>query len=374
MHRQAFPQYYVDRTLPVTRAAIATGLLLVIAITVFDVLLMPAAFSEQVVPLRLMTMVVPLLGALGATFLLSQRRWLPYLLLMVAMLIGFSALYSSVVVTQSDPSRVFGNTLFITFIIYLVLGLNFWQSVTAGWSIFVVYLAFGLGYGMTTQEMTYGALLLGASNLIGSYASFCLERNARDIYETNAELKRLARTDSLTGLYNRRTFDEHLAKVWKQARRDEKKVAVAVADIDHFKLYNDCYGNRMGDDCIRSVAGALEQSVGRPLDLVARYDGAAFAVVLYDPTAGFLESLTRSLCHKVLDLDIEHKASEATPTVSLSVGAAIANASGTMTPDQLLRQTDDALYEAKTRGRNQAIVYRAEWGQQTTSHLAAVLL
>ena len=105
-----------------------------------------------------------------------------------------------------------------------------------------------------------------------------------------------------------------------------------------------------------------------------RYDGAAFAIVLYDPTPGFLESLTRSLCHKVVDLDIEHKASEATPTVSLSVGAAIAGAAGTMTPDQLLRQTDDALYEAKTQGRNQAIVYRAEWGQQTTSHLAAVLL
>ena len=97
-------------------------------------------------------------------------------------------------------------------------------------------------------------------------------------------------------------------------------------------------------------------------------------MVLYDPTPGFLESLTRSLCHQVVDLDIEHKASEATPTVSLSVGAGIADAAGTMTPDQLLRQTDDALLEAKSQGHNQAIVYRAEWGQQTTSHLAAVLL
>lgn len=374
MQHQSFPQYYVDRTLPVTRAAIGTGLLLVIAITVIDLLLMPKAFSEQVVPLRMMTMVVPLLGALGATFLLSKRRWLPYLLLSVAMVIGFSSLYSSVAVTDSDARMVLGNTLFITFNIYLVLGLNFWQSVTAGWSIFVVFLAFGFGYGVLAHEVTYGALLLGASNLIGSYASYCLERNAREIYDSNEELKRLARTDGLTGLYNRRTFDEHLAKVWKQARRDEKQIAVAVADIDFFKLYNDCYGNRKGDDCIKAVAGTLEETVSRPLDLVARYDGAAFAMVLYDPTPGFLESLTRSLCHKVVDLDIEHKASEATPTVSLSVGAAIADASGTMTPDQLLRQTDDALYEAKTQGHNQAVVYRAEWGQQTTSHLAAVLL
>jgi len=84
--------------------------------------------------------------------------------------------------------------------------------------------------------------------------------------------------------------------------------------------------------------------------------------------------LTRSLCHKVVDLDIEHIASEATPTVSLSVGAAITEATGSTTPEQLLRQADDALYEAKNQGRNQAIVYRTEWGQQTTSHLAAVLL
>ena len=374
MQHPSFPQYYVDRTLPVTRASIGTGLLLVIAITVIDVFLMPEAFIEQVVPLRITTMVVPLLGVLGATFLLSKRRWLPYLLLSVAILIGFSSLYTSVIATQSDARMILGSTIFLTFNIYLVLGLNFWQSMTAGLSIFAVFLAFGFGFGVPSHEVTYGAFLLGASNLIGSYASYCLERNAREIFDGNEELKRLVRTDSLTGLYNRRTFDEHLAKVWKQARRDEKQVAVAIADIDHFKLYNDCYGTREGDDCIKAVAGTLEAAVGRPLDLVARYDGAAFAMVLYDPTPGFLDSLTRSLCHQVVDLDIEHKASEATPTVSLSVGAAIVDATGTMTPDQLLRQTDDALYEAKTQGRNRAVVYRTEWGQQTTSQLAAVLL
>ena len=95
MQHQSFPQYYVDRTLPVTRAAIGTGLLLVIAITVIDVLLMPKAFSEQVVPLRMMTMVVPLLGALGATFLMSKRRWLPHLLLSVAMLAWFARIGAS---------------------------------------------------------------------------------------------------------------------------------------------------------------------------------------------------------------------------------------------------------------------------------------
>ena len=374
MQEQAFRQYYVDRTLPVARAAIGTGVALVIAVTIIDMYLMPKAFIEEVVPLRIMAMVVPMLGVVGATFLLNKRSWFPYMLQAVAILVGVSSLLTSYIAMQTDADMVFGGTIFLTFSIYLVLGLNFRQSMMAGWSIYVTFLGMGIGLSMPAHDVVYGGLLLGASNLFGTYASYRLERNAREIFDNDQALKRLARTDALTGLYNRRTFDEHLAKVWKQARRDDKQIAIVIADIDHFKLYNDCYGNPKGDACIKRVAETLGAAVSRPLDLVARYNGAEFAMILYDPTPVFLDSFTRSLCHQVVDLDIEHRASEVTPTVSLSVGAAIAEAAGNMTPDQLLRQADDALYEAKSQGRNQPIVYRTEWGQQTTSHLAAVLL
>lgn len=374
MQEQAFRQYYVDRTLPVARAAIGTGVALVIAITIIDMYLMPKAFVVEVVPLRVMAMVVPMLGVVGATFLFNKSSWFPYLLQAVAILVGVSSLLTSYIATQTDTEMVFGGTIFLTFSIYLVLGLNFRQSMMAGWSIYVTFLGMGIGLSMPAHDVIYGGLLLGASNLFGTYASYRLERNAREIFDNDQALKRLARTDVLSGLYNRRTFDEHFAKVWKQARRDDKQIAIVIADIDHFKLYNDCYGNPKGDACIKRIAATLGAVVSRPLDLVARYNGAEFAMILYDPTPVFLESFTRSLCHQVVDLDIEHRASEATPTVSLSVGAAIAEAAGNMTPDQLLRQADDALYEAKSQGRNQSIVYRTEWGQQTTSHLAAVLL
>lgn len=108
--------------------------------------------------------------------------------------------------------------------------------------------------------------------------------------------------------------------------------------------------------------------------MVARYGGEEFVIALYDPTPGFLDSFARGLCQKIIDLDIEHEASETTPVVSLSIGAAITEASGHVKADQLIRQADDALYEAKSQGRNQAVIYRSEWGQQTTANLASVLV
>ncbi len=374
MQDAAFRQQYIEQNLPVARAALAVGIVLVIAVSIIDLYLMPEAYVTRVVPLRLGTMLVPMLAVVGATFLVARQTWLPYLIAGVAVLIGVGSVMVGVVAAQTGAPMVFGAAIYVIFNIYLVLGLNLRQSVVCGGSVFAAYLGLSFGHDIAGPAVTYGAIILGASNVIGAYASFRLQHNAFEIFEGRRELKRLARIDGLTGLYNRHTFDEHFSKVWRQARRDDKQVAVVIAAIDHFKLYNDCYGNPKGDKCLNAIAEALRESISRPLDLIARYDGGQFALILFDPTLNFLESLTHGLCHKVVDLDIEHKASEVTPTVSLSVGAAIAAAAGNLTPEQLLRQADDALYEAHCKGRNQAVVYRTEWGQQTTSQLAAVLL
>jgi len=370
---QEFRRYHTSRSLPAARAAIVIGMVLVIAICVLDMLGKPQVFVEQAVSLRIMLMLIPMSVVLGATFLARKQSWLPYLIAFGALLVGLSALMVGVISMRLGGPLIYLGVIFTTFNIYLVLGLTLRQSVATGWSIFLAYIGFGFVFGAPLLEMAYGVLILGFSNVIGSYASLLLERSARENFDNKREFMRLTRTDGLTGLFNRRAFDQHLRQLWSQARRDDKKIAVIVADIDHFKLYNDCYGHRMGDDCIKAVADALAESVSRPLDIVARYGGEEYVIVLYDPTANFLESFARDLCQKVVDVDIEHKASETAPNVSLSIGAAITEAAGHVTADQLIRQADDALYEAKNQGRNQAIVYRTEWGQQTTAHLAALL-
>ena len=369
-----FRRYYIGRMLPAARTAISLGLALIIAVSVLDVFLMPQTFVERIIPLRIVTMLIPLVVVIGATFVAKARYWLPYLIAFVAFLVGVAVLLVGTIAERAGAPVVSSAIIFTTFTIYLVLGLTLRQSASAAWSILLVYAGMSIALDAPLRDSGYGILFLVFSNLIGTGASFLLERHAREIFDNKRELMRLVRTDGLTGLFNRRAFDQHLRQLWKQGQRDDKQIAVVVADIDHFKLYNDCYGHRMGDDCIKAVADVLAASVNRPLDIVARYGGEEYVIVLYDATSGFLATFARSLCQNVVDLNIEHKASETAPSVSLSIGAAITDAAeGSVTADQLLRQADDALYEAKNQGRNQAIVYRTEWGQQTTAHLAAML-
>ncbi len=369
-----FRQHYLERMLPYVRASLSLGIALVVIVSIIDMLLTPRAFFEPVVPLRLMTMLLPLAIAMGAAIFLKERRGLPYLLVGVSMVVGVAAIWIDTLATGNDIPGASWPIVYIIFSAYLVLGLTFRQSVAVGWSLFVLFVAIGLAQGIPPPQLTYGALFLGGCNLVGSWGAFILERSARELFDDKRELVRLVHTDGLTGLFNRRTFDQHLRQVWKQAQREKNHIAVIVADIDHFKLYNDCYGHRMGDDCIKAVADVLANSVSRPLDMVARYGGEEYVILLYDPDPDFLQSYVQGLCHDVADLEVEHKASEALHSVSLSIGAALTDASSNVAADQLIRQADDALYEAKNQGRNRAIVYRTEWGQQTTANLAAILI
>jgi diguanylate cyclase (GGDEF)-like protein len=369
-----FRLHYVQRMLPFARASLCLGLLLVIAVCILDMLLLPRAVFEPAIPLRILTMLIPLAAALSAAYMLHDRSWLPYLFAAVAVTAGLSAQWIDTIAAGIEIRGVSWGVFYITFNAYVALALNLRQSVFVGGTIFAAYFVTGIVAGAPPQQLAYGILFLGAANLIGGWAAFTLERSAREAFDDKHELVRLTHTDGLTGLFNRRTFDQHLRQVWKQAQREEHRIAVIVADIDHFKLYNDCYGHREGDVCIKAVADVLAASVSRPLDLVARYGGEEYVVILYNPEPLFLDAYVRRLCKSVVDLGIEHKASETTHTVSLSIGAAISETYSSITADQLIRQADDALYEAKNLGRNRPVVYRPEWGQQTTASLAAVLI
>ncbi len=168
------------------------------------------------------------------------------------------------------------------------------------------------------------------------------------------KISQLVLTDPLTGLGNRRRFDQALASEWDRAMREKRALAVLMVDIDHFKKFNDTHGHAAGDDCLKTVARAMHDHCGRPGDLVCRWGGEEFAVILPGTDAGGALHLARELVGAVSALGLAHGTSPVAPAVTISVGAAAAKPEAGSSASALVEKADAALYAAKQAGRNQA--------------------
>ncbi len=159
--------------------------------------------------------------------------------------------------------------------------------------------------------------------------------------------------DGLTGVHNRRHFDERLAAEWGRAVRNGTPLSVVLLDVDFFKRYNDRYGHQAGDDCLRQIAAALKEGLRRPTDLVARYGGEEFVCLLPDTDLGGAILLAERLGQQVFARQIEHADSSVAPVVTVSLGVCGKHEEAAGTAEALLRGADAQLYVAKSRGRHQ---------------------
>ena len=166
-------------------------------------------------------------------------------------------------------------------------------------------------------------------------------------------LHALAYMDGLTGIANRRQFDQQLQVEWRRCRRSGLPLALLLLDIDYFKQYNDLYGHQQGDDCLRSVAHALRRQLGRAQDLVARYGGEEFVCLLPECDLAGATHLAHTLRQAVQALGMAHAGSAAAGVVTISLGVACVVPDAHSTPETLLASADARLYRAKQRGRNQ---------------------
>ena len=186
-------------------------------------------------------------------------------------------------------------------------------------------------------------------------AFFALREVQRQLQLTNAELQRLSATDALTGIPNRRVFDETLLGEWKRAIREQTWFTVLIIDIDHFKLFNDHYGHQAGDDTLCQVAQALNTIIRRPGDLLARYGGEEFGAILPSTDLNGSEATSHRFIEVVQNLNINHQKSTTAKTVTISLGAASVIPTLELDPQNVLEAADKALYDAKKGGRNRAI-------------------
>lgn len=167
------------------------------------------------------------------------------------------------------------------------------------------------------------------------------------------EVLRLSVTDGLTGLLNRRYFMSEYEKERKRAVRDKFPLSILMIDIDYFKQYNDTYGHLSGDDCLITVSIAIRESISRPGDCVARFGGEEFIILLANTKQEGAEVIAEEILKSIRNTKVEHKSSNVSPYISVSIGLASTVPSNDLIGDKLIQQADDALYLAKERGRNQ---------------------
>ena len=180
-----------------------------------------------------------------------------------------------------------------------------------------------------------------------------LRVSQQQLLDTNLMLQRLMNSDGLTGLSNRRHFDEYLELEWRRAMREQQQLSLLMIDVDYFKVYNDSFGHLAGDEALRQVAEAIRGSSSRPSDLPARYGGEEFALVLPNTSPGGARLVAEKLRQTVVALGIPHTAPTAQSSLTVSIGLATQTPAIGSNCRQLISAADKGLYQAKNSGRNQ---------------------
>ena len=169
------------------------------------------------------------------------------------------------------------------------------------------------------------------------------------------QLANMSMIDGLTGIANRRRFDDYLDQEFRRGARNEYPVSLLMLDIDEFKIYNDSFGHQKGDECLKAVAVEIKGHSRRPSDLVARYGGEEFAVILPDTPLGAAEMLAEKIRAGVEGLGLAHADASAGAFVTLSIGAACTEDGAAGLAD-LIEAADKCLYRAKETGRNRVVI------------------
>lgn len=179
-----------------------------------------------------------------------------------------------------------------------------------------------------------------------------LRQTKAALQEANLELQRIANTDGLTQIANRRCFDETLEQEWQRLRREQQPLSLILCDIDYFKPYNDHYGHQAGDACLQQVAKVISECIKRPADRVARYGGEEFAIILPNTDQLGAIAIVEAIQSSLQALKIPHAASVVAPHVTLSLGVSCLVPTTHSSCQVLISTADMALYQAKTLGRN----------------------
>jgi len=298
-------------------------------------------------------LIAPLL-AIGLVGVHTRRakgnlRWVARL---AAAAIGLGMVACQLRIYEAGTHVILPGLILTVLYIYFFPAFFFFEAALVNAVILAGYLAAASILDVSSALLVYDGFVLVFANMIGASVSYAFETARRTSFLESLLLNELVANDGLTGIHNRRMFDEHVNVTWQQAIREKQRMALLLVDIDHFKLYNDHYGHQKGDECLRAVAATLKRSARRPLDFTARYGGEEFAVVLYSPTRDYVAELPIVIQDAIAALAIAHAASTCSAHLTVSIGVAYVQPGAQRSVHGFVQLADEALYEAKDQGRN----------------------
>jgi diguanylate cyclase (GGDEF)-like protein len=355
---EEFRQYFAQNNLK--RARIMP--ILTIAATLIAIGLMLASPRSNLV--MLVYNIFGVLPIMALTLYASTKpRWHQFYQVMLALSTLIVGLWVTSIVSRASIQGMpfyFAAEIAWLFVVWLIVGLPFRHAAIVALTISFMYMLGNFYWDFSISELAFGATMLAFVNGFGALACYQLEFAVRTSFLESKELNQLAERDGLTGLYNRRSYDKYIQRIWRQSRREQAQLTVMLIDIDHFKSFNDHYGHQAGDDALKTVANVIRMSAQRPLDFAARFGGEEFALILYGPADEYGRGLPEQLREAIRNCEIYHEASPTDEFLTVSIGVAMVMPDAERSMAGAIQMADEALYQAKEEGRNTVVLRKSD--------------
>lgn len=348
-HEYREAQYAQTQSL--LRITLTVGTIMWLLFAVLDHLLISSSERWWMSAVRLLVLAV--LAASSVMIWRGRRQHLEWMSMATIGSLGIGAATVVAIAHGVDHDFPYEGLLLISMAGYFLAGLRLRQALGVSLLGVVVY---GLGewwVGFPPARLINNLLFLLSGSVVGAVGCYLLEYKSRESFLNTRLMQLLADRDGLTSLYNRRSFNRQMAALWRQGQRDGVPLSLLIADVDHFKAYNDTYGHHVGDHALQTVAGLVEGRARRPLDMAVRLGGEEFALLLYGSDQAVALQLAGDLRAELERLGIEHRGSTSGTVLTLSVGVATLQPAEDVPLTQLYEKADRALYLAKANGRNQ---------------------
>lgn len=351
-----FRAFFYTRSVVKQRGAIIVGIILLLGLMPFDLGFLSGAAQDFYLLSRAWITIPVLMLALFLTF---KKKFIGYFSVFSFFIILFIGISTSVLVVYTQNLGQYSpyeGIMLIIMVAFSLGGMLFRQSLSCIILVGLCYLVLSELMLSQSPYLMHQYYFLFATCLIGGVSGYMLEYQTRIAFLQRGALRNLAKTDPLTGLFNRGAINQKLNDLVEYAYREQKPLSLLMLDVDYFKNFNDHYGHLEGDDCLVDVASRLSDLCKRPLDFAGRYGGEEFILVWFDAPTAEATTLAQNTRNAIRAMAIPHQTSKVSDQVTVSGGLITGIPTSPDLQDTLLHQADQCLYRAKESGRNRIAV------------------